>query len=329
MNGKELANLSLSTIDVTSISGVDVSNYIIELSQPELVFAQLFTELKPTGIAVIPKNLGKINYYSNISEGSLLDGSTITYDALTVQTVKTGFRLDLPKTGLTPNIFGDILKESNREYVTQTDKRAETVLLNLKTDSATFSSDSVAIVNYPIVEITNLNGSTLSTVDKFSGTITLTDSTSNTINYTYSENRLFDKVSNEGTLRALDLFNMASSMEDNTINADVVIVDSSNFKNLLVNDSDLFLNVKSYASKDHLFNAECGMVGNLSVLLSGLVPDNIAIVAESSKIGYNVIKRNLTGTKKDLPVYDLVSYNLYKEDQFVVGNSLAIGILLI
>jgi len=342
LNEREIVELALGTQDVKAITPDVIAKTIDEVSRHKRVFSQLFRENrdlvgKPGRRLIIPRFVSNIAVSSEVGEGTSISPSTFSYEGTTIDVVKFGIRFEIDKEAIeTPvrDILKDALAISGREWANELDKRAMTIALDLKTGTITsWSGGTLGAATAPVVQIISVNGATIDSVDYYKGSVVLTGSVSAaTVTYLYS-NRckstgLYIDVNTAEYLKIWDVLKLRSTLVANSIYPDVLIVHPREVETLLYDPDcmSLFVSIREYSDKQEILNGEIGQIADLKVLASGQVPEGIGILVDSNRLGYDVIKRDLTGTKEDKPEYDQVWYHLWSEREFGVSDTLAIGI---
>ena len=342
MEERRIVELALKSQDVSAITPDVIAKTIDEVSRHKRVFSQLFRENrdlvgKPGRRLIIPKFVSNISVSSDVNEGASIPPSTFSYTGVTVDVVKFGIRLEIDKEALeipVRDILKDALAISGREWASELDKRAMTIALDLRSGTITsWEGGTLGAATAPIVQITSVSGATIDSVDYYKGSVVLTGSVSAaTVTYLYS-NRCkstgqYIDVSSPEYLKVWDVLKLRSTLIANTIYPDVLIVHPRELETLLYDPDcmSLFVSVKEYRDENDILNGEIGQLADLRVLASGICPEGIGILVDSNRLGYDVIKRDLTGTKEDKPEYDQVWYHLWSEREFTVSDSYAIGI---
>jgi len=344
MREKDLVELALGTADVQEITPRIISKTVDFVSRSKTVISQIFRENKDLekvkARSIVLPNVTESITVETLSEGGTISSSsTISYTGTTVEVSKFGIRLEIDNEALempVRDVLKDFLYEAGKKLAEELDLRAQTISLDLK--SGTISSWSGGTLGSttltPIVTISSVSpGATINAVDYYDGKVLLSNSVSAaTVTFLYSNrcksSGLVVDVSEKSSLTAWDIFNLRSTLLAATVNPDIVLVNSTEVSTLLYDPdvSSLFVNAKLY-NKD-LISGEIGMIADLRIVESPLVPEGVAIMVDSSRLGYHVIKRDLEAEEESKPAIDRTWYHLWTEREFAVTDDNAIGIIV-
>ena len=342
---RELTELAgLGTADVQAITPKIISKTVDSVSRKKAVVSQIFRENrdleKTKGRTIVLPNVTESITVESVSEGSSVStSSTISYTGTTVEVSKFGIRLEIDNEALeTPvrDVLKDFLFEAGRKLAEELDLRAQTIALDLKSGTITSWTGGTlgSTTLTPIVSISSVSpGATVSAVDYYDGKVLLSSSVpAATVTFLYSNrcksSGLVVDASEKSKLTTWDLLKLRSTLLATSVNPDIAIVNSNEITTLLY-DPDvptLFVNAKLY-NKD-LINGEIGMVADLKLVESPLVPEGAAIMVDSSRLGYHVIKRDLEAKQEDRVEIDRTWYHLWTEREFAVTDDNAIGIVV-
>jgi len=344
MREKDLVELALGTADVQEITPKIIAKTVDFVSRKKTVVAQLFREnrdlekVKARSI-VLPNVTESITVESVSEGGSVSTSSTISYTGTTVEVSKFGIRLEIDNEALeTPvrDVLKDFLYEAGRKLAEELDLRAQTIALDLKPGTITSWSGGTlgSTTLTPIITISSVSpGATINAVDYYDGKVLLSNSVSAaTVTFLYSNrcksSGLVVDASEKSKLTSWDLLKLRSTLLAATVNPDIVIVNSNEITTLLYDPdvSTLFVNAKTY-NKD-LINGEIGMIVDLKLVESPLVPEGVAIMIDSSRLGYHVIKRDVEAEEESKPAIDRTWYHIWTEREFAVVDDNAIGIVV-
>ncbi len=344
MREKDLVELALGTADVKEITPRVISKTVDFVSRRKTVFTQVFKEnrdlQKIKGRRIVLPNVSENIIVETVSEGSSVStSSTISYTGTTVEVAKFGIRLEIDNEALempVRDVLKDFLYEAGMKLAEELDLRAQTVALDLKTGTiTTWTGGTLGSTTLtPIVAISSVSsGATISAVDYYDGKVLLSNSVSAaTVTFLYSNrcktSGLVVDASEKAKLTSWDILKLRSSLLTSSVNPDIVLVNSNEITTLLY-DPDvpgLFVNAKLY--NEDLINGEVGMIADLKVVESPIVPEGIAVMVDSSRLGYHVIKRDLEAEQEDKPDIDRTWYHLWTEREFAVTDDNAIGIVV-
>jgi len=340
---KTLEELGVGTADVAAITGKAIADSIEEVARGACVFAQLFKPNrdlvgagKPRQIQFPKKGTG-ISVTWGVSPGSTVSASSFAYDAVTVSVEKVGIKLEFTNEALEQalrDVIKDHIYEAGLEYAEAVDDQAQTIMMDLKRETVAISNDSVdAATNVPILRIISVSGATIANVQYDTGTITLTGSVAAaTVVTEYPNmqkgNTMWVAATNAGSLSAKDLMRARAKVVGQKRNPDIVILNPVDLATLLFDTNLKFVDASAYGDREAILNGEIGKIFGMKVLLSTRAPEGAAIVVDSSRLGYDVIKRDLEGHRQDKPEYDSVWYNFWAERNFGVADTLAVALVV-
>jgi len=186
-----------------------------------------------------------------------------------------------------------------RKLAEELDLRAQTIALDLKSGTITSWTGGTlgSTTLTPIVSISSVSpGATVSAVDYYDGKVLLSSSVpAATVTFLYSDrcksSGLVVDASEKSKLTTWDLLKLRSTLLAASVSPDIVIVNSNEITTLLYDEG-------------------------------------AAIMVDSSRFGYQVIKRELEAKKEDRPELDRTWYHLWTEREFAVTDDNAIGIVV-
>jgi len=345
---KNIEELALGTADVAAITPKMIASAIQEVARGERIFAQFFRENrdlvgknKPHEI-VFPKKQTGISTSWGVSPGGTVSASSMTYDATTIRVAKGGIRLEFTNEALEAamrDVIKDHIYEAGLEWAEQIDSVAKTVLLDIKTSIHVFTaaedktSDTVGSTGAPILNISSVNGNTLDYVDYYDGVLHFKSSTpTSTVTYTYANrpngNTMTVEVQNQQTLSVWDMLQVRNKVISQNRHPDIFIMNDSDLDGLLYDSKVKFLDRSAYGNSEPLRNGEIGKIFGLKIVTSTRAPEGAGIVLDSSRLGYDVHKRDLRGYREDKYEYDSVWYHFWSERNFGVTDDLSVGLVV-
>jgi len=342
LSNKIIEELALGTADVETVSGRFVSSIIDYSAKGKVVLSPLFRKVVlPIGRseAVLPKGSSTVTFQVVSQGGTVSSFSGYRYQGTTVRPVKFGAMLQVDTEALESperDIFKDMLVEAGSEYARYLDDRARTIALDLTSQSATITTGSLGtFANVPVISITSAGVSTISSVEYDTGIVTLAASiASDTITSLYSAkcntSGLWMEAASPQTLTVYDILSMRGTLIDNSMNPDIVLVHNSDIPSLIYDatGSNLFVNAREYTDKDELLNGEIGQIMDLKIVSSNYLPQGIGIIVDSSRLGFEITRRELYGEKENKPDYDQVWYHLWSEKEYAVTDNKAVGVIV-
>jgi len=338
---KTLEELALGTADVAAITAKAIADSIEEVARKTNVFAQLFKPNrdlmgpnKPREI-VFPKKSTGISVTWGVSPGSSVSPSSFAYSAVTIAVQKVGIQLQFTNEALEMalrDVIQDHIYEAGLEYAEAVDDQAQTILLDLKRETITsFTGGTVGTAsNTPIIRVVSDGPGTIKSVDYETGTIVMTGSlAAHTVVVEYS-NRLkttglWVAASNAGTLSAKDILRARSKMVGQYRDPDVVIINPVDLTTLFFDSNVKLVDASQYGGREPLLNGELGKLFGMKVIMSTGAPEGVAILVDTKRLGYDVIKRELKGYREDKPDLDSVFYYFWAERNFGVVDDYAVA----
>ena len=336
----------VGTAEVEAITPKVIAKILEESPKADMVFTQLFREnrdLERTRgqFIVIPKAKASLNVMSDLQPGESISPSTFSYEGVTIYPAKFGARLEVNTEALTSpsrDIIKDILQETALDWAEELEYRAQTVALDLKAGTITSWSGGTlgSTTLTPIVSIVSseLESGSVSSVDYYDGKVLLSTSISTgTVIFLYSnrcrESSLFIDAASPGSLTVNDILNLRGSLVANSLRPDVVIVHPIDLPDIFESATgNVFISLRQYSSRDNILKGEVGQIVDLRLLTSPYAPEGIAIVADSKRLGWDIIKRDLKASTELRPDKDQTWIHLWAEREFAVSEDNAIGILV-
>lgn len=344
---KDIQELALGTADVAAITPTLISRAIMEVARGEVVFAQFFRPNRdlvglgtPHEISFPKKGTG-ITTSWGISPGGTVNASSMTYDATTIRVSKGGIRLEFTNEALESamrDVIKDHIYDAGLEWAEQIDGVAKTVMLDLTAGGATFTAGvgtvGVTVSAYaPFLSILTVVGNTIDYVDYYDGGIIFKSSApSSTVTLLYANkpnsNTMTVEVQSQQTLSPWDMWQAKNKIIAQKRHPDFFIMNDLDLPGFIYDQKLKFLDTSAYGSRDAIMNGEVGKVLALRIVTSVLAPEGAGIVIDSSRLGYDVHKRDLRGYREDKYEYDSVWYHFWSERGFGVTDDLAIALVV-
>lgn len=344
---KDIQELALGTADVAAITPTLISRAIMEVARGEVVFAQFFRPNRDlVGLGTphemsFPKKGTGITTSWGISPGGTVTASSMTYDATTIRVSKGGIRLEFTNEALESamrDVIKDHIYDAGLEWAEQIDGVAKTVMLDLTAGGATFTAavgvTGVTVAAYaPFLSILTVTGNTIDYVDYFDGGIIFKSSTpSSTVTLLYANkpnsNTMTVEVAAQQTITPWDMWMAKNKIISQKRHPDFFIMNDLDLPGFIYDQKLKFLDTSAYGSREAIMNGEVGKVLALRIVTSVLAPEGAGIVIDSSRLGYDVHKRDLRGYREDKYEYDSVWYHFWSERGFGVTDDLAIALVV-
>jgi len=340
---KTLEQLALKPADVEAITAKAIADTIEEVARQQNVFAQIFRvnrdlvgPNKPREIQFPKKKTGIVVEW-DVSAGAEVTATTFAYEAVTISVKKQGIQLRFTNEALEQalrDVIKDHIYEAGLEYTEEVDLAAQTVALDLKSQTLTISAGSVGtFANVPIIRITKVEGATIQTVEYDTGLVTLTGSVpAATITSVYSNRlkstELWVSASKAGSLSPRDILRAQAKLLGEYRKADVMIINPIDLTTLFFDPNCKLVDASVYGGREPLLNAELGRLFGIRVVMSTGAPVGCAILVDVDRLGYDVRKREFTGTREEEPKTDSVHYYFWGERNFGVVDDKAIAAVI-
>ena len=349
MNGIE--ELGLSTADVNSIAGIDVSDQLLQKAQQKTIFSQLYKSVNVEeghNSFKYPKSPSStITVSQDVAPNSSIAISGYVFNAGTIIPRKNGVRVELTNEAIedasssNKELVQVMIDEISNEIKAVNDARAYTIALDVQYNTLTesdFTGGTLAASTLkPILEIisSTFNTGSISSWDSADGKILLSSSiTSGTLIYSYSNQaRLNSQYQNCGTPQTItlaDIFTMRSKMRGNSIYPDIVLLNDNDFDNLFITSElgGLWVGVDSYKGNSEPLIGEIGKLLDLKVLCGcTLVPEGISVLVDSSRLGYEAVFRSDVKVEF-LPENFSKGIHLWDERDYGISDTLAVGLVV-
>ncbi len=339
---KNITELALGTTDVSAITAKAIAKSIEEVSRGECKIAQLFkvnTDLTADGTPhqiQFPKKGTGIAVTWGVSPGSTVSASSFAYDSFTITTQKAGMRLEFTNEALKQalrDVIKDHIYEGGLVYAETIDDVATSIMLDLKTQTATIATGSLGtFANTPVFKITSAGATTISSVEYDTGVVTCSASiTAGTVTSQYANNPsgtgMWVGATNAGSLTVKDIARVKAKMAAQHKHPDVLLFNDADYASLIFDPQVKFVDVSAYGSKETVLNGEIGKIIGLKCITSTRIPQGNAILVDSKRLGYDVHRRDFDGVREDKPEYDCVWYHFWGERNFGVADTYAVGLV--
>jgi len=343
---EELADVAgVGTVAVAAITPKVISRAIIEVARGSRVFAQFFRDNRdlmgqgtPHEIAFPRKGTG-VTVAWDVGQGTSIGPSSFAYSATTIRVKKAGLRLQFNNEALEAamrDVIADHIYEAGQIWAEQLDDVAKTVMLDLTTqDKAFTTSGTITLSTFPIISVDDTSH-TISSVDYDTGTVILSGSVAaGTLNVVYAGGSIQSASGSHyvvaaaiNTITAQNILNARAKIVGKNFHPDVAIMNDADIPGFLYDSNVKWLDAWAYRGKGPLLNAEVGQLFGLRVVTTTRAPAGVAIVLDSSKLGYNVMKRDLKGVREDKPEYDQVWYHYWSELNFGKTEPWAVALVV-
>jgi len=334
-----IQELALSTADVVAITPKVISKTIEEVARGKRVMSQMFKENRdlvrqPGNEISFPKKGTGIAFEWDVGAGQTVSPSSFAYDAVTIKVVRVGGQLRFDRDALDAalrDVIADHIEEAGIEYAELLDAQAWIAAIGRKETTISISNGSIGTTSdLPLVSIKSVSGGTISSVDYHSGTIILTGSVAAATIVAYFADNLKSTGlyrDSGNTLVGKDILLLKSQVEGENFSPNIFICHPDHLAELLYDANTKFLDASAYGGREPLLRGELGQVFGLKVLVTSRIPKSSAIVVDTARLGYHVVKRPLESIREEKPEFYQIWYHLWGKENFGVVNEKAIGLI--
>ena len=132
----KLEELGLKPADVHAITPKEIAETVLDTTRHKTVISQLFqknmdlTRVKGRSL-VLPKFKDNLTVYSDVSAGSSIPASSLSYEGVTVEVSKFGIVVQVDQEALemaARDLMKDLFRFAGEELADELDKRATTLI---------------------------------------------------------------------------------------------------------------------------------------------------------------------------------------------------------
>jgi N4-gp56 family major capsid protein len=195
------------------------------------------------------------------------------------------------------------------------------------------STKVFTLTQNPVLEMGTVTvdavATTAYTVDYYDGAIEFTTAPPSgdaiVVGYRYSSRGRVIDANTAKSLTLNDLNRAKSAIRVyGKVTANVVVTHDDEHVDLL--ETEQIIDTSRYGSSEPIMNGEIGKILGLKILVTTRVPAGVALVLDTRRAGWLVIKRNIDAKIEDEPSEDSVKYYFYQEfaPQITDDNAVAI-----
>jgi len=353
----DIENLRLGTADVVAITPKLIADSLLEVARVKNVWEQFYNPIDISGRAGLqmefPKENSGIAFTWDVSPGSLVSASSMSYDATTIRVKKLGGALQLDREVLQSgirDILKDHLYQAGLVYKESIDTIAYKAVLGEATGNFTATADGATMNfggTYPILEIvtaTTTNFShTIGAIDYVTGTIydtagnhTIEANKGVTIAFKYAGTSTVAVHgcniggSTSGSITARGMAVGRAELIAKGRDPSFAVIKDKDIPSLLYDPNVSFLNASAYGDRVPLMNMELGKIWNQRVITTSRdLPDGVIVLIDKDRMGKKVNKRSLEAHRAvEEYEYDQVKYFLWSQFNFGVTDDQAICLVL-
>jgi N4-gp56 family major capsid protein len=355
-NIEELAGNTITSSDVAAITPEIISEAFTAIAHKKVVFAQLFKTNrdilnKPGKQVVFPGATAAGGFTIGVPENTDITGLNASigiesYNGTTITITKIGGYLNITRESIKyamRDVIKDNIYEVGLQYKEAIDDMAYYTLIygqytSASAQKATISTgSSIGALASNVLYISAITTNPgVEAVDYVDGSIYFTSTlTSDCIVtfYTVTKPGIYvrsaqRKSSSEG-ITAWGLLEAKATMIGYGRDPKVAVMSFADIPNLLYDDKVDFLDSSAYGGREPLMNAEIGKLWGLKIITeSRRLPRGVALVVDTDRMGYDVIKEDLEIFRDPVYERDAVSYYAYAERGFGVKDTLALAVVL-
>jgi len=354
----DIENLRLGTADVVAITPKLIADSLLEVARLKNVWMQFFNPIDISAQAGLqiefPKENSGIGFTWDVSPGSLVTGTSMSYDATTIRVKKLGGMFELDREVLQSGIR-DILKDhiyqAGLVYKESVDTIAYTVALGEATGNFAISTDGYTLNfggTYPILEIVSVDvtdyAHTIAAINYVTGTIydsagnsTIEGAGGVTIAYKYAATATVavhgvvqSGSDSGGSVSARGLAVGRAELIAKGRDPTFAVIKDKDIPNLLYDPNVSFLDASAYGGREPLMNMEIGKLWNQRVITTSRdLPDGVVVLIDKDRMGKWVSKRPLEAHRAvEEYQYDRVTYYLWSQFNAGVTDDQAICLVL-
>jgi len=265
---------------------------------------------------------------SDVSEGSELASSSITYTATTITPTKKGVAVHITEeaiAGAELNLIKDVVTEAGIALADKEDSDIMKALLKITTGSATFSNAGTVSIGAALTYV-DTSVSQVSQVDYYDGKIVATGACTVTYHKTsYSSTYLTDAPT-KGTLTYEGIVSAVTSIKSRKWQPKFLVIHPEVLGGIL--KSSMFIDAAKYGANEPIVNGEIGKIAGLKVLVTTQIDNGVALVIDPNRAAWMAIRRNVDMKRWDNPKTDSIELYFYVEYGVAVTDSDALQLIV-
>jgi len=338
-----IQELDLAPSDVTVITPKVISGVIEEIRRHKRVWAQFYKtnrDLVNNGGKEIefPKKESGITATFDVSAGTGISASNMTYSAVTITVKKGGIGLGFQGEAIRQanrDVLADAIKEAGEVWADTLDIVALEAMFPSVTVAETSGASTVA-ASFPVVGIKSYNGG-FSKIINYASSSSIVFTNKGTVTYWYAPqtNAEGDTIgarritSTAGSFSAKDILNARSDIIANKFEPEVLVIHPDVLTDILYDPTVKFLEKSVYKGEGELYNAELGRIWDLRVIVSNKCPRYAAVLIDPGDLGYEVIRKDLKLVRDEYSgmSMDVLYFWGFGELNYGVVNAQAYGVV--
>ncbi|MEM2262552.1 MAG: hypothetical protein QXK24_08890 [Ignisphaera sp.] len=334
----EIQELQLAPSDVQAITPKVLAATIEEIARHKRIWAQFYKEnrdlMNKGGTAVeFPKKKAGVTAAWNLSPGQGPSASNMTYAAVTISVKKGGIGLAFRGEAIRQamrDVIQDAITEAGEVWADTLDIVALEAMFppytTIATGAATLDLGNKIPIGFKYVAGTG----TLQVTSPTSAKIVVTGPATFSFWYipeTAAEGEPIGAKLVTNSLSAKDLLMARSAIIAKKYNPNVIVIHPDRLADILYDPTVKFLEKSAYEGEGPIYTGEIGRIWGLKVIVSNKCPRFGAVLIDTDRLGYHVIRKPLKLTRDDYTgmSIDTLYFWGFSEENFGVVNAQAYG----
>jgi len=330
---KSLEELA-STIDISAISALIPKIILDEVE--EAARARRFGRnlvrinddlVRTKGRSIVIGRRGTLTA-QDVSEGTELSSSKITYTANTITPTKKGVAVHITEeaiSGAELNLIKDAVTEAGIALADKEDSDIMKALLNYVVDAHTFSGAGTANIGAPLTYV-DTSEANVSKVDYYDGKIVATDACTVTYHKTQFSTTYVTDAPTKGTLTYEAIVQAVTAVKSRKWQPKFLVIHPEVLGGIL--QSSMFIDAAKYGANEPIVNGEIGKIAGLKVLVTTQMDNGAALVIDPNRAAWMAIRRNVDMKRWDNPATDSVELYFYVEYGVKVTDANALQLIV-
>ena len=250
---------------------------------------------------------------TDVSEGSELSSSKISYSSNTITPTKKGVAVHITEEaieGCELNLIRDAVEEAGIALADKEDADILKALLDYTEDSHTFATAGTWTVGHPLVWVDETE-SNISSVDYDDGKVVATGACTIDAKYSSLTKTNFTEPTTKGTLTYESILDAVTAIRARKWTPKFIVTHPSTLGGIL--KSSMFVDAAKYGSQEPIVTGEIGKIAGLKVLVTTQIPSSVALVIDPNRAGWMAIRRKLDMKRWDNPATDSIELYFYVE----------------
>jgi len=264
----------------------------------------------------------------DVSEGSTLSATAISYTSNTITPTKKGVAVHITQEaieGCELNLIKDAVTEAGIALADKEDKDIMEALLKVTEDKATFS-DAGTFNAGAVLTYVDTSVSQVSEVDYYDGKIVATGACTVTYHKTSYSSTYVTDAESKGTLTYESIVSAVTAVKSRKWQPKFIVIHPEALGGIL--KSQMFIDAAKYGSNEPIVNGEIGKIAGLKVLVTTQIDNGVALVIDPNRAAWMAIRRNLDMKRWDNPATDSIELYFYVEYGVAVTDPDALQLIV-